>query len=216
MRNCALLSIMILASGSLAGCGPTLPDTLTESEEGGDAPEVIEPADVDPSQVDSPEPALVAEPDIPDNAYCSSVMEWSAERAQFEDEVLALVNERRAAGADCGGEGSFPPSAPLLSNGRLRCAARNHSADMGARDFFDHTNPDGDGPGERLTSAEYSWASWGENIAWGYLTPQEVVDGWMSSPGHCANIMDRGFTELGVGYALDDDAPLWTLAFGNR
>jgi uncharacterized protein YkwD len=151
------------------------------------------------------------DPGLPTNEYCDAVADWDQIWTQFEDEVLVLVNEQRAAGADCGSEGSFPPVPPLAMNAALRCAARNHSVDMHVRAFFSHTNPDGDGPGERIGYAGYGFSAWGENIAWGYTTPQAVVDGWMDSPGHCHNIMRDTFTEIGVGLGPDN---LWTQAFG--
>lgn len=83
---------------------------------------------------------------------------------------------------------------------------------MSQRNFFDHVNPDGDGPGERIEASTYEWSTWGENIAAGYRTPEAVVEGWMSSDGHCSNIMNPAFTEIGVGY--EPDGFNWTQVFG--
>jgi len=143
--------------------------------------------------------------------YCEAVADWNAQWAEFETAVLELVNEHRAAGADCGSGGSFAAAGPLSMNGELRCAARNHSMDMGTRDYFSHSSPEGEGPGERLNHAGYSPSTWGENIAWGYESPEAVVSGWMGSDGHCANIMNANFTQIGVGYF---EGSLWTQAFG--
>ena len=99
----------------------------------------------------------------------------------------------------------------LAAESALRCAARKHSLDMFDRDFFSHTNPDGEGPGQRLTKAGYS-GGWGENIAWGQSTPAQVVDSWMNSDGHCANIMRASYTKIGIGY---HSSRLWTTVFGN-
>ena len=149
--------------------------------------------------------------DIPSNAYCDPVRDWDPAAVEFEQEVLVLVNARRAVGADCGSEGSFPATSPLVMNGALRCAARAHSKDMADRDFFDHTNPDGELPWDRMDKAGYAWRAAGENIAWGSPTPASVMDGWMNSDGHCANIMAAGFTEIGVGYYTGN---YWTQVFG--
>lgn len=149
-------------------------------------------------------------PALPQNEYCAAVEDWDAAWAQFEQDVLDLVNERRAAGADCDSEGDFAPAGPLTMNGALQCAARNHSMDMAVRGFFSHVNPDGDTPGERISASGYSPSGWGENIAGGYPTPESVVDGWMNSDGHCANIMNGNFTEIGVGYY---EGAYWTLVF---
>lgn len=151
--------------------------------------------------------------DVPDLEYCAPVADWSADDAAFEEQVLALVNEQRAAGADCGSGGVFAPAEPLSMNAALRCAARLHSQDMAARGFFDHTNPDSEGPGERIAPTGYEPRTWGENIAFGYATPEDVVAGWMSSDGHCSNIMRTSFTEMGVGYHLSRH---WTQVFGAR
>jgi uncharacterized protein YkwD len=72
---------------------------------------------------------------------------------------------------------------------------------MAARNFFDHNNPDGKSPFDRMTAAGYRYRMAAENIAAGYATPQAVVDGWMNSPGHRANILNCGLTQIGVGYA---------------
>ncbi|MFI0924314.1 sigma-70 family RNA polymerase sigma factor [Streptomyces sp. NPDC021012] len=120
-------------------------------------------------------------------------------------QVIGLVNQERAK-AGCG---------PLTEHPLLTKAAQGHSDDMAARDFFDHTNPDGDGPGERITAAGYAWASYGENIAKGQTTAAQVMDSWMNSPGHRANILNCGFKEIGIGLHTSG-GPYWTQAFGSR
>ncbi|MFD6247643.1 CAP domain-containing protein [Streptomyces roseolus] len=121
------------------------------------------------------------------------------------DQVLSLVNAERAK-AGCG---------PLTANATLARAAQAHSDDMAARDFFDHTNPDGAGPGDRVTAAGYPWSTYGENIAMGQRTPEQVMEAWMNSPGHRANILNCDFKELGVGIH-DGGGPYWTQVFGAR
>jgi uncharacterized protein YkwD len=92
--------------------------------------------------------------------------------------------------------------------------AYEHCVDMDVRDFFSHTNPDGDGPGDRIAAAEISHAGWGENIAWGYASPQAVMDGWMNSPGHRANILNSAWTHVGIGvHAPGVGGPWWTQVF---
>ncbi|MFE5793281.1 CAP domain-containing protein [Streptomyces sp. NPDC056503] len=121
------------------------------------------------------------------------------------DQVLSLVNAERAK-AGCG---------PLTANATLARAAQGHSDDMAARDFFDHTNPDGADPGDRVTAAGYPWSTYGENIAMGQRTPEQVMEAWMNSPGHRANILNCDFKELGVG-VHDEGGPYWTQVFGAR
>ncbi len=206
----------VLAAGPLSGCASGvagLPVSIEDPVDDGQPPVGGDTtaADTDPpdTTVDPPiDPSI----DIPANDFCQDVADWAVEWHQFEEEALALINARRADGADCGSTGSFGPADPLTMNGALRCAARNHSMDMALRDFFDHTDPDGLGPGTRIEAAEYEWMSWGENIAWGPTTPESVVDGWMNSPGHCANIMDPSFTETGIGF---HEGNSWTQTFGS-
>ncbi len=153
----------------------------------------------------------------PLNEYCRVVATWNAAWVSLEAEVLALTNDRRAAGANCRTEGSFAPAGALTLNSALRCSARNHSLDMAVYDFFDHTNLQGESPFDRIDKTGYEWNAAGENIAAGYSTAQEVVDGWMLSDGHCANIMAPEFTELGVGYYFENGdryGHFWTQNFG--
>ncbi|MGA5063974.1 CAP domain-containing protein [Streptomyces exfoliatus] len=121
------------------------------------------------------------------------------------DQVISLVNAERAK-AGCG---------PLAANATLTDAAQGHSDDMAARDFFDHTNPDGEGPGERVTASGYPWSTYGENIAKGQSTPEQVMDAWMNSPGHRANILNCDFKEIGIGVHTEG-GPYWTQVFGAR
>ncbi|MXM66531.1 sigma-70 family RNA polymerase sigma factor [Streptomyces sp. HUCO-GS316] len=121
-------------------------------------------------------------------------------------QVVALVNRERAA-AGCG---------PLTEDAQLNKAAQGHSDDMAARDFFDHTNPDGADPGQRITAAGYRWSTYGENIAMGQQTPESVMDSWMNSPGHRANILNCSFKNIGVGVHNGGGGPWWTQAFGAK
>ncbi|MGW3360795.1 sigma-70 family RNA polymerase sigma factor [Streptomyces bungoensis] len=119
-------------------------------------------------------------------------------------QVVALVNKERAA-AGCG---------PLTEDPQLEQAAQGHSDDMAARGFFDHTNPDGADPGQRITAAGYRWSTYGENIAQGQQTPEAVMDSWMNSPGHRANILNCSFKDIGVGVHRGTGGPWWTQDFG--
>ncbi|MGW3666508.1 sigma-70 family RNA polymerase sigma factor [Streptomyces sp. NPDC005141] len=121
-------------------------------------------------------------------------------------QVVALVNKERAA-AGCG---------PLTEDAELEDAALAHSEDMAARDFFDHSNPDGADPGDRITAAGYRWSTYGENIAMGQQTPQAVMESWMNSPGHRANILNCSFKNIGVGVHKGSGGPWWTQDFGAK
>ncbi|NER08303.1 MAG: hypothetical protein F6K17_40045, partial [Okeania sp. SIO3C4] len=105
---------------------------------------------------------------------------------------------------------------PLLGQ-----AAQTHTENMALQDFFEHTGLDGLSAGDRIEATGYDFSAWAENIAAGYLTPEEVVEGWMNSPGHRANILDPNLQEIGVGYYfLENDTGnvnfnhYWTQVFG--
>jgi uncharacterized protein YkwD len=179
------------------------------------------PADPATDPMMEPDPVVVEGDEVPATSYCAEAANWDPAWSAWEEEVLVLVNERRAAGATCGTYGSFGPADPLTMVPELRCSARLHSMDMGMQGYFDHTALDGRDPFDRMADAGYSGGTMGENIAKGQGSPAEVVDGWMGSDGHCRNIMDPGFTEIGIGYWEGPaDNPffngnrLWTQNFG--
>lgn len=128
----------------------------------------------------------------------------------FENEVLVLINQRRAAGATC--DGTVYPAAPALSmNGNLRTAARGHSQDMATRNYFSHTTPEGRTFMQRISASGFSGSGpFAENIGAGYGSPAAVVNGWMNSAGHCQHLMGPGFRQAGVGYAYGSTS-YWTL-----
>lgn len=89
---------------------------------------------------------------------------------------------------------------PLRLNSKLNNIATAHSEDMAQHDYFSHNGLDGSTVGDRAKGAGYQFSSVGENIAAGYTTPEDVVQGWMNSPGHRANILNPNYQEIGVGY----------------
>jgi uncharacterized protein YkwD len=152
--------------------------------------------------------------EVPDEPYCAPTETWNPDYAAREAEIVVIVNRYRAEGANCGGQ-EMPPAGPLTMDPNLQCAARVHTMDMAERDFFDHDNPDGDGPDDRMEAAGYDGRGWGENIAAGNSTAEETMEQWMDSPGHCRNIMNDGYTLIGVGYYPGGEYDhLWTQTFG--
>jgi uncharacterized protein YkwD len=132
-------------------------------------------------------------------------------------DILALVNAARAQPRTCGTQ-AFGPAGPLIWNPLLGQAALVHSTDMAQKHYFNHKQPDGSVPADRATRAGYRWARVGENIASGQRTPEEAVASWLDSPGHCANIMNPTFTEMGAAYAINPQnrnrTVYWTQVFG--
>ncbi|MEV6114205.1 CAP domain-containing protein [Streptomyces sp. NPDC052109] len=120
-----------------------------------------------------------------------------------EAEVLKLVNEERAK-VGC---------SALAANSSLTKLADSFSDDMAARDFFDHTDPDGKTPWDRAAAAGITDLG-GENIARGQADAAAVMQAWMNSPGHRANILNCDFKTLGVGVHFGPGGPWWTQDFG--
>ena len=114
--------------------------------------------------------------------------------------ALQLVNEARARGAQCGSQ-SFGPAPPLTLSGTLAGVALGHATDMAVHDYFEHQDLSGQSPADRVRAAGYSEKLVGENIAYGPKSVEEVVQGWLASPGHCRNIMDPHFVQMGIGLA---------------
>ncbi len=120
-----------------------------------------------------------------------------------EAEVLRLVNTERAT-VGC---------TPVTADARLASLAGAFSADMAARGFFDHTDPDGNTPWARAQKAGVSTLA-GENIARGQVDAAAVMESWMNSDGHRANILNCDFKTMGVGVYFGDGGPWWTQDFG--
>jgi uncharacterized protein YkwD len=114
--------------------------------------------------------------------------------------ALQLVNEARARGARCG-DHAFGPAPPVRLSGTLAGVALGHATDMAKHDYFEHEDREGHSPADRVRAIGYREALVGENIAYGPQSAEEVVNGWLESPGHCENIMDPRFAEMGIAYA---------------
>ncbi|GLZ41005.1 CAP domain-containing protein [Actinokineospora sp. NBRC 105648] len=147
-----------------------------------------------------PKPTTTTTKPKPTTTTTTKVPGASAE----EQKVLELVNARRAE-AGC---------KPLRWNDKLGTAARKHSADMAANNYFSHTSQDGRSPFDRIRAEGYTKGG-GENIAAGQGTPEAVMTSWMNSAGHKANILNCKFGELGVGVAKGGSYRIyWTQTFG--
>ncbi len=121
-------------------------------------------------------------------------------------EVLDRTNEERA-------DDNIDP---LAWNADCAAVSQAHNRDMRRRGFFDHDNPDGDGPDDRLAAAGIQFNSWAENIARGQSTPAAVMSSWMGSTGHRNNILRTSVSELGVGVLLLQGGPWWGQVFIGR
>ena len=124
-------------------------------------------------------------------------------------EMLSALNAVRATGATCGSV-PMPPAPALIWDTRLELAAQRHSADMAEHEYFSHIGTDGTDTGDRAQRAGYHWRVIGENIARYQQSVDQVVDDWLESPGHCRQILDPSFQEVGVAEVGDH----WTQVFG--
>lgn len=115
-----------------------------------------------------------------------------------KQELLKLVNNVRKSGCKCGND-NMPPVPPITWSNELQKVAQAHTEDMFENKKLSHKGSNGSDPGKRLEDAGYNWSTYGENIAEGYTSEEEVIEGWKKSNGHCKNIMKKEVTEMGVG-----------------
>ncbi len=138
--------------------------------------------------------------------------------ANFEASVIARVNAARARGAHCGSAGRFAAAPPLAWNDTLAGVAERHTRDMVAGNFFSHTGTGGTELRQRADAAGYNWRSLAENLAGGRGTVDGVVQQWLASPGHCANLMKPDLVHVGVacvpGGPRNTYTHYWTMALG--
>ena len=135
---------------------------------------------------------------------------------QFKKEFLYRINLTRQSGCNCGVK-YYPPAPPLSWNDKLEDAAESHAKDMARKDYFSHTSKDGRSMEDRILSAGYTYKGFksfaiGENIAAGQQSIAEVMDGWFKSEGHCKNLMNPSFKEVGVAMYKT----YWVQDFGGR
>ncbi|MER7815255.1 CAP domain-containing protein [Streptomyces sp. NPDC096153] len=169
----------------------------------GAEPGAAEPGGADPApQAPAPGKPAAPKPAAPKPSASPSTPASSAPASGAVARVVQLVNSERGK-AGC---------SPVTVNAKLTKAAQDHSEDMASHRNMSHTGSDGSNPGTRITRAGYDWSTYGENVAYGYETPEKVMAGWMSSPGHKKNILNCEFKEIGVGLAQPGN--YWTQDFG--
>ena len=130
-----------------------------------------------------------------------TIPEVDAAVTAYENEVIRLVNEERAKQG----------LKALTANWELSRVARYKSQDMVTNKYFSHTSPTYGTPFQMIKNFGISYRTAGENIAYGQRTPQAVVNAWMNSSGHRANILSSSYTQIGVGYVASGN--YWTQMF---
>ena len=143
----------------------------------------------------------IANPDLIYPGQILNIPQISNTVLSYENEVIRLVNEIRAENG----------LRPLTANWELSRIARYKSEDMSNNRYFSHTSPTYGTPFQMIRAFGLSYRSAGENIAYGYGTPAAVVNGWMNSSGHRANILNASYTQIGVGYCASGN--YWTQMF---
>lgn len=176
------------------------PDTEEPDME---TPDVDEPGteepDVEIPDVEAPAPEVPGTPDVEEPDM--EIPDGNTSVSALERQVVELVNQERAAYG----------LAPLTLSVQLSDGARLKSQDMRDNRYFDHNSPTYGSPYDMMGSLGITYAAAGENIAMGYATAEAVVNAWMNSPGHRANILSENFTQIGVGHVADGN--YWTQWF---
>ncbi|MCI1857256.1 MAG: CAP domain-containing protein [Sporolactobacillus sp.] len=156
---------------------------------------------------EQPKPAKNQQPEAeqPSKQEEQPSSETAGDLSAYEKKVVDLTNaERTKTGL----------KALKADNGTLSKMARAKSADMRDKNYFDHQSPTYGSPFDMMKQYGITYRSAGENIAAGQKTPEEVVNGWMNSPGHRANILNANFTTIGVGYVSGGSyGSYWTQEF---
>ena len=148
-------------------------------------------------------------------ASAADAVVGKASASTVRERVVDLVNAARSKKRKCGSE-RFAAAPPLSVSPDLEDAAADHARDMARKKYFDHRGSDGTQPKDRVLREGYQPRISGENIALGPESAEEVVAGWLASPGHCANIMDSRFQHIGVGVATGRGRgqTYWVQTFG--
>lgn len=144
------------------------------------------------------------DPDTPDNNQPEnpSIPDTDTENASFVQQVVNLVNQERAKAG----------LSPVTADTSIQAAAQVRAREI--EKSFSHTRPDGSSFSTALTQQGVTYRGSGENIAWGQKTPEQVMNGWMNSDGHRANILNKNFTKIGVGYHQNTSGTnYWTQLF---
>lgn len=207
MRTTWTLLIVFLTAVGQTSCGG--------GSGGGSGTDATVATPDDPPTSSTPPPAANPDP-APSEPPEQPVLTSGCALSDTEQALLDAHNEARGLSRQCGGE-AFPAVGALSWHCTLADVSESHSRDMATINFFSHTGSDGLSPFDRMTNAGYEYRTAGENIAAGQRDVAQVMDGWLNSPGHCRNIMNGSFTEMGgakVDASGSDFPTYWTVKFG--
>lgn len=201
------LAALLAVCATLAACGGGGDDTSDND---------VASAAATPATADSPDTGAATGTDAPTNEVLAvtSAYTGNCSVTNFVPDTLALVNAFRAQARTCGST-TYPAAPALAWNDKLAQAAYGHSLDMATKNYFSHTSQDGRTFAQRITNAGYTWSAAGENIAAGPTTMASVMSGWQKSAGHCANLMNKSYTHIGLscskGSATATYRTYWTM-----
>lgn len=142
----------------------------------------------------------------------------TSSQGTFAEQMLAAVNSARSTTQQCGAT-TIQPVGALTWSYDLESAAYRHSSDMANSDFMSHTGSDGSKMSDRVNATGYAWSAIGENVAVGQSSINAVVNAWLSSEGHCLNIMSADFDQMGASLVENHSARYgyyWTQVFAKQ
>jgi len=233
------LVVLTLSGISLTGCGsngtatnvslsPNIPqaEALPESTPASASANNLESTSVNPElNSGTTDPELIEAAPIDQSAALGEAeaeanitLTCDANSEQIQTIFIDLINQVRAQPRQCGGT-SHEAAGPLSWNAKLAVAAERHSVDMAVNNFFSHTGTGNTSAADRVDAVNYEWQFVGENLAAGQPSLQEAIHGWLSSPGHCRNIMNISFKEAGLACAENQSTEFgiyWTNVFGTQ
>ncbi len=226
-RSLQIIALSALAGAFLSACSATSDVTgdsgaiATQTPATSGVPDVGSAQsgeDTTPGEDTSPVVTATYEPVVDDALVAAAAnIGCAASAERFRDTMVAMVNDSRLEARQCGSRSS--PAVGLVSwNDQLAAAALNHANDMVTFNFFSHDGSDGLSVADRAETTGYDWRAIGENIAAGQQEVAEVHQGWLESAGHCRNIMNSLYTEVGAACVTSDDTDFgnyWVVVFGN-
>jgi len=177
-RGIVLVATVLLLSACAGGYNDKVQDEVLSPSKEQELHKTAPPV-VNPSRKRGPEPSV-----------------------QFKRKMLAAVNAARVGGYTCGNR-KMPPVSAVVWSEQLQQAALAHSKSMADGNYFNHQDKAGNRVGERVYAVGYDWRAAGENIAAGQLDASDVVNGWLGSKGHCLNMMDGDYSQMGMASYSD-------------
>ncbi len=212
-------------AGLTQAAGTDSPVNVSTPDSTGGTGDKIQPAPLEVPEVpevvdtgaDNQQPAAIDNSVNQELIGAAGTVGCEADPTTFQDTMLEMINASRSEVRMCG-DMQRPAVGGLLWNSALTQAAVAHANDMTTHNFFSHDGSDGLSVSQRADTAGYPWRAVGENIAAGQLDIAEVHQGWLDSAGHCVNIMNKLFTEVGAACIRNpqtDFGTYWVVVFGD-